>query len=358
MTEPSCTKMTTPEWPLGDDALDTAEPGSQAWLDLVEEPIIDPDRVIVDPHHHLWDQPSAFGRYTLEDLWRDTGSGHRIAKTVFLECGASYRESGPEHLRCVGETEYVTQAARASSAQSDGNAVIAGIVARADLRLGDALDEVLDAHVEVAGDLFKGIRHSGAHAREPEILRIAGRAPAQLYANDAFRRGVRRLGELRLTYDTWHYHYQNPQFLALARAVPDTIMVLDPFGTPLGVGPYADRREEIFRQWQDDMSRLADCPNVVAKLGGLAMPDNGFGWHAAARPPTSEEVAEAQRPYYRHMIDVFGADRCMFESNFPVDRMSLSYAVLWNGMKRIAADFSEAEQDALFSGTATRVYRL
>ncbi len=338
--------------------MDTAKPGSQAWLDLVEEPVIDPDRVIVDPHHHLWDQPSAFGRYTLDDLWRDTGSGHRIDKTVFLECGASYRESGPEHLRCVGETEYVTEAARTSAEAGGERAVIAGIVSRADLRLGDTLDEVLDAHVEIAGDLFKGIRHSGAHAREPEALRIAGRAPAGLYADGAFRRGVQRLGERGHTYDTWHYHYQNREFLALAQAAPDTIMVLDHFGTPLGVGPYADQRAEIFRQWQEDMKKIAACPNVVAKLGGMAMPDNGFGWHVADRPPTSAEFAEAQRPYYLHMIDVFGPERCMFESNFPVDRMSLSYAVLWNGIKRIAAEFSESDQDAMFSGTATRVYRL
>jgi predicted TIM-barrel fold metal-dependent hydrolase len=326
----------------------------------VSEPIIDPGRAIVDPHHHLWDR-SGWG-YLLEDLWNDTGSGHRVEKTVFVECGASYHESGPEHLRCVGETEFVTKVAAASANSSDGGnsprARIAGLVARADLTLAEGVEEVLDAHRSVAGNLFKGIRHSGAHARDPEALFIAGRAPEGLYARDDFRRGLKRLGELGYTYDTWHYHYQNADYAALARAVPDTIMVLDHFGTPLGVGPYAEQREKIFTQWKKDISEIAACPNVVAKLGGLAMPDNGFGWNSADKPPDSEAFAEAQRRYYLHAIDAFGPERCMFESNFPVDRLSLSYQVLWNGLKRIAAEFNDAEQDAMFSGTASRVYRL
>ncbi len=335
------------------------EPGTQAWLDQVSEPIIDPGRAIVDPHHHLWERAS--WTYLLEDLWNDTASGHRVEKTVFVECGTNYRETGPEHLRCVGETEFVTEIAAASANARAGNgshAEIAGIVARADLTLAAAVEEVLDAHRRVAGDLFKGIRHSGAYARDPEVLSIAGRAPEGLYAREDFRRGLKRLGELGYCYDTWHYHYQNADYAALARAVPGTVMVLDHFGTPLGVGPYSDQREEIFAQWKKDIIEIAACPNVVAKLGGLAMPDNGFGWHTAAKPPDSKTFAESQRRYYLHTIDAFGPDRCMFESNFPVDRMSLSYRVLWNGLKRIAAKFNDAEQNAMFSGTAARVYRL
>lgn len=330
------------------------DPGTQAWLDQIDEPIIDPDRVIVDPHHHLWER-TGWG-YQLDDLWHDTNSGHRVEKTVFVECGANYRETGPEHLRCLGETEFVTEVAAASARQP--GATIAGIVARADLTLGEGVEEVLDAHHGIAGDLFKGIRHSGAHARDPSALRIAGRAPDGLYAQDDFRRGLRRLGELGYSYDTWHYHYQNADYAALARSAPGTAMVLDHFGTPLGVGIYADQREQIFEQWKKDITEIAACPNVVAKLGGLAMPDNGFGWDTAALPPTSEEFAELQRRYYLHTIESFGPERCMFESNFPVDRLSLSYQVLWNGLKRIAAEFSDSEQDAMFSGTASRIYRL
>ena len=183
-------------------------------------------------------------------------------------------------------------------------------------------------------------------------------APEGLSASDAFRQGLNRLGERGYTYDSWHYHHQNLDFRDLAKGAPATTLVLDHFGTPLGVGPYADKREDIFAQWCDDIAAIAECPNTVAKLGGLAMPDNGFGWHHRALPPSSDEFVEAQARWYHHTIECFGADRCMFESNFPVDRLSLSYHVLWNGLKKIAAKYSEEEQTALFSGTATRVYKL
>ena len=187
---------------------------------------------------------------------------------------------------------------------------------------------------------------------------IPGRAPPGLFADKAFRNGVRRLGKLGYTYESWHYHYQLREFAELARAAPDTTIILDHFGTPLGVGPYESRREEIFDCWRDDIETLAGCPNVVAKLGGLAMPDNGFGWHLAERPATSDELVEAQGRYYLHAIECFGPDRCMFESNFPVDRLSVSYRVLYNALKKIGREFSEEEQTAMFSGTASRIYRI
>jgi len=324
------------------------------WLNQRTEDIIDPGREIVDPHHHLWHQEAT--HYDLEELWGDTGSGHNITQTVFVECGSSYRATGPDHLKPVGETEYVAERA-ARSASMNGQATISGIVARADLER-DNLDDILDAHQKAGGDLFKGIRHAGAHAHHPEVLSIPGGAPADLYERPAFRRGVARLGDRGLTYDTWHYHYQNKAFLDLAKAVPGTTMVLDHFGTPLGVGPYEEKREEIFAAWKDDVAAIAECPNVVAKIGGLAMPDNGFGWNTRARPPSSDEFAEAQSRYYLHMIACFGPERCMFESNFPVDRLSIGYPILWNGLKKISSDFSDAEKDQMFSGTAKRIYRL
>ena len=184
------------------------------------------------------------------------------------------------------------------------------------------------------------------------------RAPEDLYANKDFRQGVKVLGRLGLTYDTWHFHHQNPLFRDLARAVPETTMILDHFGTPLGVGPYRDKREEIFQQWKKDIAEIAECENVVAKLGGLAMPNNGFGWNTRDIPPTSDEFIAAQQRYYMHTLECFGPERCMFESNFPVDKLSLSYPVLWNAFKKMVKDLSEDEKDALFQGTATRVYRL
>jgi predicted TIM-barrel fold metal-dependent hydrolase len=327
----------------------TPTPGSAEWRALVDEPVVDPDQRIVDPHHHLF--PGGPLVYELEDLLADIGDGHRVERTVFMECHVGYRTGGDAAFAPVGETEFIA----AESERSGG--LIAGIVGKADLRLPE-LDEVLDAHEAAGRGLFRGIRDALCRADPADGLMIAGGAPAGLFEDPAFRRGVTRLGARSLTYDTWHYHVQNREFLELARSVPDTLMVLDHFGTPIGVGRYADQREAIFAEWKQDMTEIARCDNVVAKLGGMAMPDNGFGWHTAARPPTSDEFVAAQGRYFEYMIESFGADRCMFESNFPVDRLSLSYRVLWNALKKIAHGCSESERDALFFGTATRVYDL
>ncbi|MFZ9128967.1 MAG: amidohydrolase family protein [Pseudomonadales bacterium] len=333
------------------------EAGTGPWLARVTEDIIDPDQRIIDPHHHLWRRPGL--DYLLEDLWQDTGSGHRVEKTVFVECHAEYRVDGPAAEAPLGETAFVAGEAR--RAESDlSQAQIAAIVGRLDLRLPtDQLRDLLDQHDQLGEGRFRGIRHAGAHARHPEALFIAGAAPEHLYQDENYRQGIRLLGHLGWTFDTWHYHYQNRDFLELAKACPETTMILDHFGTPLGVGPYADSREARFGEWQDDVARIAsECPNVVAKLGGMAMPDNGFGWSERDRPATSDEFVEAQRPYYLHMIECFGARRCMMESNFPVDKYSISYPVLYNGLKKIVAHLSSDDRDQLFYGTAAQVYRL
>ncbi len=327
---------------------------SEAWLAQISETIIDPAREIVDPHHHLWRRQN--WTYELAELWGDTGAGHNVVQTVFLECGSQYDKQAPEHLKPIGETKYVVGIAKASS-EDKNQANIAAIVGRADLAHAQ-LDEVLDAHEEAGQGLFRGIRHTGATDPHPQALSIPGQAPEGLYAMDEFRQGVALLGKRGYSYDTWHYHHQNKDFYELAKAVPDTPMVLDHFGTPLGVGPYADKREEIFAAWKDDIAALAECPNVMAKLGGLAMPDNGFGWHQRDLPPTSDEFVEAQARYYHHAIACFGPQRCMFESNFPVDRLSISYPILWNGLKKIAHQYDDADQQSMFSETARRFYRI
>lgn len=326
-------------------------PGTPEWFDQVREEVIDPTRRIVDPHHHLWPIGGALP-YGLDQLHEDTNAGHLIEKTVFIECTAAYRTDGPAHLAPVGETEFV-----AGESLRDPTHLISGIVAHADLRRDD-LSEILDAHSAASHGLLRGIRDALAHAVHPEALSIPGRAPKDLYKDANFRRGVAALGARGLTYDSWHYHYQNPEFLELARAVPTTTMVLDHFGTPLGVGPYESQRDEIFVQWKKDIAAIAQCSNVVAKLGGLAMPDNGFGWNTASRPPTSDEFIAVQKKYFDHTIECFGPERCMFESNFPVDRFSLSYTVVWNAFKKMTASFTEAEKDEMFRGTATRIYSL
>ena len=324
------------------------------WLEQVSEPVIDPARDIVDPHHHLW--PQASMGYNIDELLADTSDGHAVSQTVFMECGAAYLTEGPDFLRCVGETKFVANAANIAIERKVPTQ-IAGIVAHADLR-GEQLDDVLDAHEEAAAGLFRGIRHAGASAGDIEDLAIPGGSDRDLMSSEAFRAGVARLGDRGLTYDTWLYHFQINDFVELARAVPTTTMILDHFGTPLGVGVFASQKETIFEQWKEDIAKAAECPNVFAKLGGLAMPDNGFGWHESERPPSSDEFVEAQSRYYHHTINCFGPERCMFESNFPVDRLSIGYRVLWNGLKKIAADFSNEEQDLMFSGVARKVYRL
>ena len=328
--------------------------GNQVWLDQVIEEIVEPDLPIIDPHHHLW---SFFGvDYLTQQFHMDINSGHNIKKTVYVECGMSYLHDGPEHLRSLGETEFVVREAK--QIEELGGAIIDGIVAKADLRLTDSLDDVLNRHLEISGNRLKGIRHPAARAEYPEALSISVCAPKGLYEDTKFREGLNILGRKGLSYDAWHYHYQNQAFTALARAVPETTLILDHFGTPLGVGPYANQRNEIFIQWKKDIQEMAKCENVVIKLGGLAMSDNGFGWENKPKPPTSDEFAAAQKEYYLHAIECFGPNRCMMESNFPVDRNSLSYAVLINGQKKIVSDFSGHEKLQLFYGTAAKVYQL
>ena len=314
-------------------------PGSAAWLASVTEEIIEPDRPIIDTHHHLWQSASMWGTYVLDDLWADTGSGHNIEKPVFIDCPSSHREAGPDHLKPIGETEFVAAVAE-ESARQEGKATIAGIISHANMTLGEAVAEVLQAHEEAGKGLFRGIRHAGPHG-PTGTLSSPGRRRPGLYNGEDFRVGVSTLGSLGYSYDTWHFFHQNQDYLALARAVPETTMILDHFGTPLGVGAYAGKQDEIFEQWKTDIEAIAECPNVFAKLGGMAMPDNGFGWDSNATPPTSDEFVEAQKRYYLHMSECFGPERCMFESNFPVDKLSISYQVLWNVMIKILGDFSD-----------------
>lgn len=335
------------------------QPGSQEWLDQLSEEVNSPEQRIIDPHHHLWPEGGALP-YGLDELHSDTDDGHNVVGTVFVECGAAYRNDGPGHLKTVGETAFVAANAERSAElqRSDGKAPILGIVGRADLRKLDVLEEVLDAHQAAGNGLFKGIRHAIARAPEPKAMRIPGQSPEGLAADRDFQAGVARLGERGLTFDSWHYHHQNLEFAELAAAVPGTTMILDHFGTPIGVGSFAEKAEEVFEVWKVGLDAAAAQPNVVAKIGGLAMPDNGFGWDMRATPATSDELVEAQARYYHYTIERFGPDRCMFESNFPVDRWSLSYRTVWNGFKKLAAGYSADERDRMFYGTAREVYGL
>jgi L-fuconolactonase len=327
--------------------------GDAAWLHQVEEPILEPSLTICDAHHHLWPQADP---YLLEELLADTGSGHNVVSTVFVECGAGYLEHGPPELAFVGETDFVEEiAARCVSAETR---VAAAIVGRADMSLGDAVRPVLDAHLAASPKRFRGIRHVTAFDERGAAHRSHTNPHPGMLLETSFHEGLRHLDELGLSFDAWLYHSQIDELTSLADRFPNMTIILDHFGGPLGLGPYADEREEVFAIWRKAIAALAERSNVVAKLGGLAMPVNGFDWHKRERPPSSSEFADAIRDFTLHTIDCFGPERCLFESNFPVDKISCSYAVLWNSFKRLAADFSEADKAALFHDTAARVYRL
>jgi len=326
------------------------------WLNLVTEETLDPDLPICDPHHHLWDYPGS--TYLLPELLADTGSGHNVVSTVFVECDAMFRADGPEAMRPIGETEFVNGvAAMAASGNFGDTRVAAGIVSFADLNLGEAVGGVLDAHMAVT-ERFKGIRHAAGWDAADDVRNSHSKPDQHMLSSAKFREGFAQLGKRNLSFDAWFYHPQITELTELARAFPDTTIILDHFGGPLGIGPYEGKREEIFAQWQIDIDALAACPNVNAKLGGLVMAINGFGFNRAERPPTSDALVAATRPWYDYAIAAFGADRCMFESNFPVDKASCSYNVLWNSFKKIASGASAQEKASLFHDTAASVYRL
>jgi predicted TIM-barrel fold metal-dependent hydrolase len=326
------------------------------WLALRQEEIIDPARPIVDPHHHLWNRGH---RYLIEEMAADIASGHNIIATVYVDCRSMYRAQGPEALRPVGEVEFANGVAAMSASGGYGKAAIcAGIVSHANLLLGDAAKPVLEAEIAAGNGRFRGIRHSSAWDEDPVVAGMYANRPKGLLQDPTFRKGFACLAPLNLSFDAWLFHPQIGELTELARAFPDTKIVLDHCGGPAGVGRFAGKREEVFPQWRASIQEIAKCENVVVKLGGLAMCLLGYDFHLREKPPASEELAAAWRPYVETCIEAFGVRRAMFESNFPPDKGQCSYQVIFNAFKRIAAPMSEAEKTALFSQTATDVYRL
>src|SRR4051794_34708476 len=327
------------------------------WLALRKEEILDPARPIVDPHHHLWDRGGQ--RYLIEELAADIGSGHNVIATVYVEARSMYRAGGPEALRPVGEVEFVNGVAAMSASGGYGPAAIcAGIVGHANLLLGDAVRAGLEAEIIAGGGRLRGIRHSSPWDADPGVAGIYAMRPKGLLLDQTFRKGFSCLAPLALSFDAWLFHPQIGELADLAHAFPDTKIVLDHCGGPIGVGSYATRRDEIFSSWKASIKEIATCPNVSVKLGGLAMRLLGYDFHERPMPPSSEHLAAAWRPYIETSIEAFGPGRAMFESNFPPDKGQCSYQVIFNTFKRIAAGYSEAEKTALFSGTAGRVYGL
>jgi predicted TIM-barrel fold metal-dependent hydrolase len=327
------------------------------WLALHREDIIDAALPIIDPHHHLWDR--AGNRYFLFDLLRDIDSGHNIRATVAVEAGAMYRRDAVAELRPVGEIEFLNGVAAISASGEYGECrVCAGLVGHADLLRGERVVPVLEAQIRAGGGRLRGVRFISVWHPDRTARASLASAPPHVLADTKFRLGFAQLAPLGLSFDAWLYHTQLSELTDLARAFPETTLILNHVGGAIGIGPYVGKRDQVFSEWSASMRELARCPNVHVKLGGLGMRLFGFDFADHERPRSSEVLAEGWRPYVEACIETFGAERCMFESNFPVDKGSCSYAVLWNAFKRIAARYSDAEKRWLFSGTASKVYRL
>jgi L-fuconolactonase len=342
------------------------------------EPILEPELPIVDAHHHLWFVAEAVARqlerqqdftsravaliyqrcprYLFDEFMSDLRSGHNVRATVFNDCVAMYRASGPSALRSVGEVEFVNGvAAMAASGLFGEQRVCAGIVGGGvDLRLGGEAEEVLRAHLQAGGGRYKGVRTATMYDEDRGI--VGERVPHRLL-DPKFREGFRRLHRLGLSFDALVLEPELPDVVDLARAFPETQIVLNHLGCPIGVGRHAGKREERFPIWRENMRLLAGCDNVAVKVGGLSI-FGGFKSYMADPPASSSELADEWRPYVETCIELFGANRCMFESNFPVDSIMATYPVMWNAFKRLAAGASQTEKTALFSGTAIRIYRL
>jgi L-fuconolactonase len=336
----------------------TIERPNEAWLEKrAQEPILDPELPIIDTHHHFWDRPDH--RYLLDDLLADLNTGHNIVATVFLECRSMYRAEGAQEMRPVGETEFVNGIAAMSASGGYGSTRVAdGIVGYADLTLGDRVEPILEAHIRAGGGRFRGVRHSAGWDASDAIGNSRPDMAPHLYDRADFRAGFTRLAAMGLSFDAWLYHPQLPDVVSLARAFPGATIIMGHTGGVLGYGPYAGKQDDVFPLWKQSMTELASCPNVVVKLGGMMRRLAAFDYRTAAAPPSSEELAGYWRPYMQTSIELFGANRCTFESNFPVEKVGTGYAALWNAFKRIAASASPDEKHALFSGTARRVYRL
>ena len=334
--------------------------GGNDWHALTQESSLEPDLPICDPHHHFWDFRAAripYQRYLLHELAADITSGHNVRSTVFVEARSMYRADGPEEMRPVGEVEFVQglAAASANGLYGPGRAA-ATIIGHANLNLGDQVEPVLQALQAASPNRFRGIRHSVTW--DAEVANTAAHnAQGQLGA-DNFRAGARLLAKMGLSLEGWLYFRQLTELADFAKAVPDLTIILNHVGGLIREGIYANRDDEILPIWRSGIAAVAACPNGVIKLGGMGMPANGFDWHPRTQPIGSEELAESMAPFMNYCIEQFGPERCMFESNFPVDKVSYSYNIMYNAFKRLSKDYSATERAAMFHDTAARVYKI
>src|ERR1700730_2753020 len=327
------------------------------WLAKRTEEILEPELPIIDPHHHLWDKP----RYTylFPELLADVATGHKIVATMYEQAREMYRADGPEELQSLGETEFVNGVAAMSASGKYGpTRCIAGIVGFVDLRLGSRAKGLLERHIAVSDNRLRGIRNGSTWSDDPTLKTFTAGGPQGLLLDKSFCEGFASLAPLGLTFDARMFQTQLGDLVDLARAFPQTTIVLNHCGAPLAVGPYAGKREEAFAEWSDRIRQVANLPNTYVKLGGLGMKPIGYTFFDNDQPPSSQDLEKAWRPYIETCITAFGPQRSMFESNFPVDKGTCSYQVLWNAFKRIATGYTADEKTALFSGAASKAYRL
>jgi predicted TIM-barrel fold metal-dependent hydrolase len=333
--------------------------GGNDWLSLTQEPTLEPELPICDPHHHFWDlrlQSLPYQRYLLHELNADIYSGHNVRSTVFLEARSMYRPDGPVELRPVGEVEFVQGLAAASASGLYGpSRAAAAIIGHADLKLGAKVAPVLDALQAASPNRFRGIRHNVTWSPDPEL---ENRESEGILAHSTFREGAKVLVQKGLSLDVMISFPQMPEVADFARAVPDLPIILNHIGALSRVGMYANREDEVRAVWRAGIAAVAACPNITLKLGGMGMPRMGFDWHTRAVPIGSEELAQDMSPWMHDCIEQFGPDRCMFESNFPPDKVSFSYNVMYNAFKRLSSAYSPSERAAIFHDTAVKVYRI
>jgi L-fuconolactonase len=345
------------------------------------EEILDPDLPIVDPHHHIWHLPDALldsldklpgkdgtdiarmyrlhRRYLIDELLADLNAGHNIRATVFADAHTMYRAKGPAELKSIGEVEFVAGfGAMADSGTFGDTRFCAGIIGSVDMTLGDAVADILPLHIQAANRRYRGIRppvmlYDAKLAAIRDIL-----AQPHVLQNPQFLVGARHLAPLDLSLDLFVLHEQLPEVLQVARALPDTRIVLNHTGGPTGIGDHAADRPGAFAYWREQMKAIAECENVVVKVGGLGMPLCGFTTSALVERAGSEALARDWAPHIETAIALFGANRCMFESNFPIDGVTARYPSIWNAFKRVVRNYSADEKAALFAGTAARTYRI
>ena len=332
------------------------------WLSKTKEVALEPSLPICDSHHHLWEFKNEFiqPKYLIDDYIADINSGHNIKKTIFIECGSMLRKDGPNHLKYIGETEFANGIAAMSSSGKYGKTRVAsGIVSSAPLLENNKkLLEVLNGHIMCAGKRFKGIRYQAAMHKNKLVYNSRVNPPDGIYNCQIFRDNFKELYKLKLSFEAWCYHTQLNDLYDLAKSFPKTIIILNHFGGPIGIGPFKNKNKEVFDDWRISIKKLAQLKNIYIKLGGLAMDINGFEWHKKKNAPSSIEYVKKTYKYYETAIETFGINRCMFESNFPVDKKSISYVNLWNSFKIMTRGYSINEKNKLFYKNACKIYKL